>query len=1150
MTMFPAPSAEDYDRLLSSVCRGSLKAFVRRFWAMVPGTQPLKWNWHLDVLCDEFQKVAERVFAGLPKENDVIFNVSPGTSKSSVVSILAPAWCWTRMPQCRIMTASHTSDLVLDLSNKSRHVIKSAEYHRLFPEIIIRPDNDSKGYFANTLGGDRYTCTVAGRSPMGFHGHLQLCLPYESRIITEDGELPIGRVVDERIKTRVLGYDPITGLSQWQEIQTYEKNLGRCISRVHFSDGTQLECTEDHPVYVIGKGYLSATELVFGDEVISGSFKLSRMREGFGTGQNGKCSASSQRQRRSKWKGIVVLQFSVLGKAPPNNQFNSLYQLRYVDLQITRTPKIKNWLDVLRSFLSCNIHERAKSSTVQQHGETVSDLRQINEGLACQTASAVLQQSVLWNRCSREEFTLASNQTQGSLWALSCNDACVASGDSGGAGEVLFAGMCQSGTLETDDREGQFQLHPWESKQRLSSGVRQNQTKDQEAGTIPLFFVQQAAEGQWQKVGCTSHRLGQNQQSNGEFGSDVYVLSPWNAGGNGQTVAVGKKIVTHVERGIRIPGSVYNIRVSPYHNYFAEGVLVHNCDDPLDPKKAASEAELRNAKDFFDAVLPGRMVDKTITTMFLIMQRLHEDDPTGYLLTKAKREGATRIRHVCLPADISDPKDRVNVSPPELVSCYGADGLMDRVRLPRSVLKERMTDGLYAFAGQYRQSPVSPGGEMFKAEWFGAANRVRAAPYHARRVLYVDKAFTVGDDSCRTAATVIAEHEGNWYVGPVWVGRWNPDERDDVILAAAQQCRDRWGPNHEPDVVIEQEPAAGIDSYRQLAKKLVGFRVHADPARVNKIQRADPWASQCAAQNVRLVEGDGTWNIAEWIREHTMFPLGRLKDLVDSAGGGFNWLSKRIQKRPAGQFKVLPVRGPSDKFAGPRLVACTHAELPGLMIEHRCVLVQINDPPFEGMGVMRNGNGMHMQPDAAGSNGPALSNTWNPSDFDVNGAGSMDAGQPPEISAELTGGGSLEVMLRRGDASPESNPPALSFSALEILSITFAALEPADLQERWESPLEPWGRSPKDLVLQRDQGKQLWRLLTRKRSEGQPEVVVFASPGGQRALSLALAVADVMHLPREQAVFHVGKPDDKHAGTEPPCQHCFEVVKASRSLVL
>lgn len=155
--------------LTASVCRHSFEEFVRRFWGQVPGTRKLVWNWHLSVFCKLLQEAAERVFEGLPKEEDVVINVSPGTSKSTLFSILFPAWVWTRMPYARILTASHTDELVLELSDKAREVIKSEKYREHFPEIELRKTADAKGKYANTLGGERTTCTVAGKSPTGRH---------------------------------------------------------------------------------------------------------------------------------------------------------------------------------------------------------------------------------------------------------------------------------------------------------------------------------------------------------------------------------------------------------------------------------------------------------------------------------------------------------------------------------------------------------------------------------------------------------------------------------------------------------------------------------------------------------------------------------------------------------------------------------------------------------------------------------------------------------------------------------------------------------------------------------------------------------------------------------------------------------------------
>jgi predicted phage terminase large subunit-like protein len=146
--------------------------FVREFWDTVPGAAPLKWNWHMGLLCDKMQANAERLFRDEPKEQDLLINISPGTSKSTICSILFHPWTWTRMPRARHIVASHTDSLVLDLSNKARAVIEGEKYQACFPEIKLRKDQNTKTQYANTFGGDRISCTVGGKPPTGFHAHF------------------------------------------------------------------------------------------------------------------------------------------------------------------------------------------------------------------------------------------------------------------------------------------------------------------------------------------------------------------------------------------------------------------------------------------------------------------------------------------------------------------------------------------------------------------------------------------------------------------------------------------------------------------------------------------------------------------------------------------------------------------------------------------------------------------------------------------------------------------------------------------------------------------------------------------------------------------------------------------------------------------
>ena len=156
--------------LEAAICMKSFEEFVRRFWAEVPSAQPLIWNWHMTVLCQEMQVPAERVFKGLDCEYDSLFNVPFGTSKSSICSILFQPWTWTRMPSARHMTGTHTEPLGTDLAGKSLAVINCEKYQRLFPWIVLVKKADS--HFTNDKGGERRTCTVGGKTPTGFHAHF------------------------------------------------------------------------------------------------------------------------------------------------------------------------------------------------------------------------------------------------------------------------------------------------------------------------------------------------------------------------------------------------------------------------------------------------------------------------------------------------------------------------------------------------------------------------------------------------------------------------------------------------------------------------------------------------------------------------------------------------------------------------------------------------------------------------------------------------------------------------------------------------------------------------------------------------------------------------------------------------------------------
>ena len=158
------------DELVASITKESFFEFVVEFWDTIIVEEPV-FNWHIEYLCNELQYVAERVFRGLSKKYDIIINIAPGSTKSTIVSQMFPAWCWTRFPSSRFICASYAKEVALKDSIKTRDIVQSEKYSSSFPGIQLRQDENMKGLFTNTQKGFRYSAGVGG-AVTGYHGHF------------------------------------------------------------------------------------------------------------------------------------------------------------------------------------------------------------------------------------------------------------------------------------------------------------------------------------------------------------------------------------------------------------------------------------------------------------------------------------------------------------------------------------------------------------------------------------------------------------------------------------------------------------------------------------------------------------------------------------------------------------------------------------------------------------------------------------------------------------------------------------------------------------------------------------------------------------------------------------------------------------------
>lgn len=301
-------------------------------------------------------------------------------------------------------------------------------------------------------------------------------------------------------------------------------------------------------------------------------------------------------------------------------------------------------------------------------------------------------------------------------------------------------------------------------------------------------------------------------------------------------------------------------------------------DDPINPKEAVSDVQLKSANDWFDHTLMTRMVDRQVTPVILIMQRLHQNDPTGHLLERAE---FTPIRHIRLPARLADGP----VRPRSLRANYRG-GLFDPVRLPDDVLRRAEAElGSYAYAGQYGQSPVPMGGGMFRTDMVQIVHSAGAVRSWIR---YWDKAGSAGKGAFTVGVKMGLTGDKRYVIEDVVRGQWEASERERIIKQTAE--RDGKG----IVIAVEQEPGSGgKESAQATLRNLRGWRIRLDRPVGDKVLRADPFAVQVNGGNLMLVRGP--WN-AVFLNELQFFPFSKYKDQVDASSGAFAVLTgKRLR---------------------------------------------------------------------------------------------------------------------------------------------------------------------------------------------------------------------------------------------------------------
>lgn len=124
------------------------------------------------------------------------------------------------------------------------------------------------------------------------------------------------------------------------------------------------------------------------------------------------------------------------------------------------------------------------------------------------------------------------------------------------------------------------------------------------------------------------------------------------------------------------------------------GALV--IDDPLKAADFKSEASRQNCIDFYTNTLKSRL-NSPETPIILIMQRLHTEDLTGYILA-------------------NEPQDWEHISLPTIDEDNGTSIWEEQFPVQKLMEYKRILPFFYY--SQYQQEPIILGGQVIKGEWF------------------------------------------------------------------------------------------------------------------------------------------------------------------------------------------------------------------------------------------------------------------------------------------------------------------------------------------------------------------------------------------------------------------------------------------------
>ena len=130
--------------------QNSFLGFVKEVWPdFVQG-------YHHKVYAEKLDRVAKGELKRL------IVNMPPRHTKSEFASHLFPAFFMGRHPKAKLIQTTHTGELSIRFGRKTKNLLESDEYAKVFPGVHLAADSKAAGRWESNHGGEYFAAGVGG----------------------------------------------------------------------------------------------------------------------------------------------------------------------------------------------------------------------------------------------------------------------------------------------------------------------------------------------------------------------------------------------------------------------------------------------------------------------------------------------------------------------------------------------------------------------------------------------------------------------------------------------------------------------------------------------------------------------------------------------------------------------------------------------------------------------------------------------------------------------------------------------------------------------------------------------------------------------------------------------------------------------------